>query len=145
MLREMIKQHEGLRLKPYQCSAGRWTIGWGHNLEAHGKPNPESISLEEAEKLLDQDITNAVKQCENYLPYFNTLSEARKAVLIDMCFNLGIHGLIQFRKMFENINHGMFTSAAGEMLNSKWATQVGNRANRLSNMMAYDKWPEDIL
>ena len=143
-LREMLKLHEGLRLKPYQCIAGRWTIGYGHNLEAHGKTNPESITLEEAERLLDEDIRTAENQCMMRMPYFATLDDVRQAVLIDMCFNLGINGLIGFRKTLAAVETRQYTRAAVEMVDSKWAAQVKGRANRLSNMMAYGKWPTDI-
>ena len=143
-LREMIKLHEGLRLKPYQCTAGRWTIGYGHNLEAHGETKPESITLEQAELYLDADIKSAKNSCMVNMPYFGLLDDIRRAVLIDMCFNLGINGLLGFKKTLGYVANGSYTTAAVEMLDSKWATQVGYRALRLSQMMAYGKWSNDI-
>jgi len=53
-LRKMLIRHEGLRLRPYKCTSGRWTVGYGHNLESHGEAIPESITIEQAEKYLDQ-------------------------------------------------------------------------------------------
>ena len=143
-LREMIKLHEGLRLRPYQCTVGRWTIGYGHNLEAHGKAKPESITLEEAEKYLNEDMAAAELQCQRRLPYFGALDNVRRAVIIDMCFNLGINGLAGFRRMGEAITQNRYAGAASEMLDSKWATQVKTRAQRLSRMMTTGQWPEDI-
>jgi len=139
-LRELLRQHEGLKLKPYQCTAGRWTIGYGHNLEAHNAAWPVSITQEEAEKYLDQDMAAAEKHCQMQIPFFNGLDDVRKAVLIDMCFNLGISGLSGFRKTLTAISGKQYKTAAIEMLNSKWAVQVGKRAIRLSDMMATGKW-----
>ena len=143
-LREMVKLHEGLRLKPYQCTAGRWTVGYGHNLEAHGKTLMESITLQEAEHWLDKDIESAQNSCAFCMPYFGLLDEVRRAVLIDMCFNLGINGLLGFKKTLGYVANGEYKTAAAEMLDSKWAKQVGYRAIRLSQMMAYGKWAADI-
>jgi len=139
-LREMLKLHEGLRLKPYQCTANRWTIGYGHNLEAHGKAKPESITMEEAEQWLDEDIATAESQCMARMPYFAALDDVRKAVLIDMCFNLGINGLLGFKKTLGAVADKMYTRAAVEMMDSRWAQQVKGRAIKLQMMMAHGKW-----
>jgi len=141
---EIIKAHEGLRLNPYRCTAGRWTIGYGHNLENHGKPMPDSITRQEAEQLLDADIASAEDACMLNMPYFGMLDEVRRAVLIDMCFNLGINGLLGFRKTLACVAEGKYTAAGAEMASSKWAGQVGYRAHRLGRMMAYGAWPNDI-
>ena len=143
-IREMIKIHEGLKLTPYECTAGRWTIGYGHNLEAHNETPPARISKEQAERYLDQDIAAAEMRCEEKLPYFAFLDDVRKAVMIDMCFNLGINGLLGFKKTNAAIMAKQYYTAATEMLDSKWATQVGRRAGRLSKMMIYGVWPTDI-
>jgi len=144
-LREMLKLHEGLRLKPYQCTAGRWTIGYGHNLEANNEAIPVSITLEQAERYLDQDMASAERQCRSRLPLaFDALDDARKAVLIDMCFNLGINGLLGFKNTLAAIAAGKYTSAGANMMSSKWATQVKGRASRLSRMMACGTWPDDM-
>jgi lysozyme len=143
-LREMIKMHEGLRLKPYQCTAGRWTIGYGHNLDAHGEAKPESITLAQAERYLDADMASAETQCRARIPFFSYLDEVRQAVLIDMCFNLGINGLLAFKKTLADIERGNYSFAAANMLDSKWATQVKYRAKRLANMMSNGKWATDI-
>ena len=90
-LREMLKLHEGLRLRPYQCTAGRWTVGYGHNLEAHGKAKMDSITIKDAEQWLSEDIATAEKQCRERMPYFAALDDVRKAILVDMCFNLVVH------------------------------------------------------
>jgi lysozyme len=146
---EMLKLHEGLRLKPYYCTAGRRTIGYGHNLEAHGNLKLESITIGEAEFLLDADIKSAERLCRERLPFdFEALSDVRKAVLVDMCFNLGIGGLCGFKNTLSLIRDGQYNLAADAMLKSKWAEQVGKserqRAGRLSAMMSTNEWPADL-
>lgn len=125
---ELIKKHEGLRLKPYTCPAGKLTIGYGRNLDDTG------ISPYEAETLLHNDIQNCYAQCVKF-PFWNTLNESRQAVLVDMCFNMGINRLKGFQKMLAALGRGDYPSAAKEMLSSAWARQVKSRATELAEIM----------
>ena len=125
-----IMEHEGLRLKPYKCPAGKLTIGYGRNLEARG------ITKQEAYTLAENDIRDSIFQCEkNFSDFFSKLSVGRKYVLVDMVFNMGINGLLGFKKTLNFIRQGNYESASIEMLNSLWAKQVGNRAITLSKIM----------
>lgn len=128
-LTDRLIEHEGLRLKPYRCPAGKLTIGVGRNLEDKG------ITKEEALLLLENDIMETKALCEKNFPFFNRLDENRKSVLVEMCFNMGISRLKGFRLMLEAVEHEDFLCASKEMLNSKWAHQVGKRALRLASMM----------
>ncbi|MDD2650546.1 MAG: glycoside hydrolase family protein [Candidatus Cloacimonadales bacterium] len=129
-LKTQLIKHEGLMLKPYKCTAGALTIGVGRNLDAKG------ISKAEATYLLENDIKDCIKQVKTHLSdIFYRLSENRQMVLVNMCFNLGINGLLQFKKTIALIRACEFEKASQEMLNSKWAKQVGNRAKELSNLM----------
>lgn len=132
---EQLTLHEGLRLKPYRCTAGKLTIGIGRNLEDRG------ITTEEAMYLLQNDINSIWLQLANRLPYFLNLSEVRQRVLIDMAFNLGIEGLLAFRKTLAHVAAGRYAEAATEMLDSRWADQVGERSRRLSRMMRTNEDP----
>ncbi|MCE7657278.1 glycoside hydrolase family protein [Vibrio fluvialis] len=125
---QLIKKHEGLRLKPYRCSNQKLTIGYGRNLQDNG------ISQQEAENLLQHDLDAAVKEAET-LPYFASLNKARQAVIVDMIFNLGLPRFGMFKKMIAAIEQQLWHVAANEMLNSRWARQVGKRAKTLSEMM----------
>ncbi|ELE5025658.1 glycoside hydrolase family protein [Vibrio fluvialis] len=125
---QLIKKHEGLRLKPYRCSNQKLTIGYGRNLQDNG------ISQQEAETLLQHDLDAAVKNAET-LPYFASLNDARQAVIVDMIFNLGLPRFGMFKKMIAAIEQKLWHVAANEMLNSRWARQVGKRAKTLSEMM----------
>lgn len=130
---DLIKIHEGLRLKPYRCTADKLTIGYGRNLEDRG------ISEAEAEMLLRNDIIEVTGQlCME--PYWSQLNIVRQAVLIDMCFNLGYSGLKKFKRFLAALEEGDFRTAAEEMMDSRWAEQVGTRATRLCNLMLTGEW-----
>lgn len=133
-LAERLRKSEGLSFVPYKCPAGYLTIGYGHNLEANG------ISLEAAELLLKQDIEIAVRQVKNAFIWWPNLDEARMSVLVDMCFNMGVTKLCGFKKMLSALEAGDYKTAAKEMLNSKWAQQVGRRATELSKIMETGEW-----
>jgi lysozyme len=129
-----LKRHEGLRLKPYQCTADKMTIGYGRNLDDVG------ISQAEAETLLTNDIARAETQLLKALPWVKQLTQTRREVLINMAFNLGIVGLLKFKNTLGHIRAGRYASAAQEMLKSRWALQVGKRANELAEQMRTGKY-----
>lgn len=133
-LTDMLIDHEGMRRKPYRCTAGKLTIGVGRNLDDRG------ISPDEAMYMLANDIKDARRELSAAFPWFDKLDEVRQAVLIDMHVNLGLSRLQGFRNTLALIGVGKHEAAAQEMLNSKWAEQVGRRAQRLSRMMATGRW-----
>jgi|TARA_R110002020_G_scaffold37645_2_gene113508 lysozyme len=131
-LKEQLIRHEGLRLTVYDCPAGYKTIGVGRNIEHKG------ITESEALYLLDNDIGYFTEQLEDNLIGFQELPEDKKAVLVNMAFNLGVNGLLKFKNMLAAITEERWEDASSEMLNSRWADQVGNRAIELSEIMAND-------
>jgi len=128
LLRSQLERHEGLRLKPYYDTVGKLTIGYGRNLEDVG------ISRDEAEFMLDNDIDQVERQLETVDEY-RDLDAVRQAVIANMAFNLGFAGLMGFKNMWAAIGRRDWESASEEMLNSKWARQVGVRAVELSEIM----------
>ncbi|MBS3953644.1 MAG: glycoside hydrolase family protein [Methylomicrobium sp.] len=126
---EQLKRHEGLRLNPYQCTANKLTIGYGRNLEDQG------ITLQEAQTLLENDIFRVTHELKRGIPLWDEIDSVRQDVLINMAFNLGTRRLLNFKKTLAFIRTKDYASAAKEMLNSKWAKQVGNRAAELSKQM----------
>ena len=133
-IKEQLVRHEGLRLKPYRCTAGRLTIGIGRNLDDCG------ISQSEAYVMLINDIMNCEKQLQAKIPdIYNGLDEVRKSVLLNMCFNLGINGLLGFKNTLAFVKAGDWERAANNMLVSRWAKQVGRRAIELSELMRKGK------
>jgi lysozyme len=129
LLKDELVRDEGLKLKPYRCTAGKLTIGVGRNLDDVG------ISASEAMLLLEHDINRVIAKLSYHLPWWSSLSENRQRVLANMAFNLGIDGLLKFKNTLSYIQNGNYSEAAKAMLESKWAKQVGERAVRLSKMM----------
>jgi len=84
---------------------------------------------------MDNDIDRSKQELSRNIPYLAELSEVRIGVSIKMNFNLGITRLLKFVKMFEALEQHDYDTAAEEMLDSLWASQVGNRAIELSEMM----------
>ena len=120
--------HEGIRLKPYLCSAGRTTIGVGRNLQDNG------ISYSEAVFLLENDI-HQCKQELLHFEWYSTMPLGVQQALINMCFNLGLTRLLKFERMIKALEDRNFTLAAKECLDSKWAEQVGDRAKDVALMI----------
>lgn len=133
-LREQLLRDEGCLLKPYRDSVGKLTIGVGRNLDDVG------LSLAEAEYLLDNDISRATAAVLARLPWAMHLDEVRRGVLINCCFNMGIGGLLGFTKMLAAFERGDYDEAARELLASKYATQVGLRAERLATQLVTGAW-----
>jgi len=134
---EQLKRHEGFRSKPYLCTAGKLTIGYGRNLDDVG------ISKTEAEYLLKRDIQKCIEQLHARFPVVERLDTVRFDCLINMCFNLGISRLAKFKKMWEAIENNEYKRASEEMLDSKWANQVGVRAQELAYQMLTGKYYKD--
>lgn len=128
-LQEQLKRHEGLRFKAYQCTANRTSIGYGRNLDDKG------ITQAEADLMLENDVLFLMSVLPAKIHFFNGLNKPRADVLVNMAFNLGINGLLNFKKMLGAIDDGYFNLAAAEMLDSKWARQVGDRALELAEQM----------
>ena len=126
---DQLKRHEGIRLKPYKCTEGKLTIGYGRNLEDVG------ISQAEADQMLMNDILKIEEQIIRKIPVFHELSLNRQNVLINMGFNLGVNGLLRFKKMIAALEDGNFVIAADEMDDSRWSRQVSSRADELSSQM----------
>lgn len=129
ILEKQLIVHEGIRLKPYRDTVGKLTIGVGRNLDDVG------INFGEAMFLLNADIEKAAAAAAKHINNFSELSENRQAALVNMAFNLGERGLSLFLKMIDAIQAGDFELAAQEMLESRWANQVGNRAKDLAMLM----------
>jgi len=126
---EYIKRNEGLRLKPYRCSANKWTIGFGRNIEDNG------ISEIEAEFLLSSDIRSVTEEIRRLIPDFDSLELPQKTALIDMGYNLGVTRLSLFKLMLKAVNARDFKTAAMEMLDSNYANQLPHRSSKNAELI----------
>lgn len=124
----MLKRHEGLRLKPYLCTADKLSIGFGRNLDDMG------ISEDEALYLLQNDIDRCYSELSVF-NWFHELDQIRQEALISMLFNLGLPRLLTFKKMIARLMAKEYSQAAEEIINSLYARQVGDRANELAYMI----------
>jgi len=123
---DQVKTDEGLELKPYYCSEGKLTIGYGRNLEARG------IRQSEADMMLKNDLKEVVADLKRRLPFFDGLNAARKRALVNMGFQLGVPGLLKFKKMLKAVEDGDWELAEKQALASQWAQQTPNRAKKIA-------------
>jgi lysozyme len=125
-----LRIDEGVRNRPYKDTVGKLTIGVGRNLDDVGV-NDDEIAL-----MLDHDIDEAERTARRVLVgSFDDLTDERKAAIVNMAFNMGFDRLSGFKKCLAAIREGRYAEAADEMLQSKWAQQVGLRAVRLAGAM----------
>ena len=144
-----LKLHEGCSLTPYKCPAGKLTIGIGHNVEDNPLTAEElrvvgdwkhGITREAAHYLCRNDIERCIKELKKNLKWFEKLDKERKYALIDLCFNLGIRTLLTFKKTLASIAGGNYRTAAEQLLQSKYAKQVGKRAKRIAILIETGRW-----
>ncbi len=137
LLLQEVRRDEGVRNTPYRDTVGVWTVGVGHNMEA--KPLPTlwkfPLSDDQIDRLLAGDLADVFDDLDRNLPWWRKLTYARQRVIVNMCFNLGVPGLLGFVNTLKNIQAGNYIQASTGMLTSKWARQVHGRANRLAEMM----------
>jgi len=127
-IKDMLTRDEGLRQFPYKDTVGKTTIGIGRNLDDVGLTEIEVYFL------FFNDLKRVEDQAKTF-PWYAKLNEARQAVILNMIFNLGIRGFTGFVTTLSLIGKGKYAEAADQMLKSKWAGQVGARAQRLAEQM----------
>lgn len=127
-LKKDLINDEGYKLKLYECTAGKLTIGVGRNIEDRG------ISTDEAELMLQNDIRIVEAELDKALPWWRKLDEVRQRALANMAFNLGLPTLLKFKDMLKHLQDGCWNDAANSALDSQWARQVGRRALRIALM-----------
>lgn len=140
-LKRLISLQEGYRQFAYDDATGlsvhgkgKISIGYGRNLEEKG------ISPIEADMMLDNDIDYFMQQLESKLDFFDKLDEVRKAVLVDMAFNLGIKGLLEFKNMISFMEKKNYIEASKQLLDSDAARHLVKRYNDLAIMLVSGEW-----
>lgn len=133
-VRDLIRDHEGTKLKPYTDTVGKLSIGCGRNLTDVG------ISAAEADLLLDNDIHSATQALLAAYPWFFHLSEVRQAAMIDLKFNLG-NRLTGFVDFLAAMARGSWSGAGEELEDSAWFRQVARRGPRIVSMITSGEWP----
>lgn len=128
-LREVLTDHEGLKYKPYKCTAGKLTIGIGHNLDDRGV-SPAVVNL-----MYDEDVTEVVADLKIIFTDFDDLPDDIQIVLADMRFQLGANRFRKFRKMIAAVKQSNWPEMIIQMKDSDWYKQTTNRANDLISMV----------
>lgn len=128
LVRDLIKSNEGLSLNVYKCPAGKDTVGYGRNLEDKG------ITQDEAEMLLSNDI-EWITTCLTAHGLIDKFNKPQESVLYDMAYQMGISGLLKFKKMLQAMKDDDFNQASHELLDSKYARQTPNRAQRNAELL----------
>ena len=124
-----LRRHGGMRNYPYKCSANKLTIGIGRNIEDIG------ISDDEADYMLKNDIARVQEDLDRNVLYWREFPEPVQRALANFVFNVGITRALRFKRMWSALQQFDFETAAEELLDSKYATQVGTRANELANLI----------
>lgn len=145
-----IKEHEGYRPQVYIDTVGKPTVGIGLNLKRQDAPailasaganynailsGKQQLTDEQIKTIFKSTLSIAYADAKKFMPNFDNLPKNIKLLLLDLSFNLGYTNLIKFIKFKEALLVKDYNAAAKELLNSKWATQVGNRANNLINLL----------
>lgn len=132
-----LRRDEGERLSAYQDHLGFWTIGVGILIDAR---KGGGLLPEESEFIFQNRLKLLNAELEKRLPWIKKLDPARRGVLINMAFQMGVAGLLGFKNTLALIERGEYEKASREMLGSKWAQQTPARANRLSVQMSSGVW-----
>ena len=128
---EQLIRHEEKRSKPYPDSKGLITIGIGRCLDKKPLKDAEIMFL------FEYDLADAEDDARALLgdPCFEALSDVRKAVVVNMAFNLGLPKLRKFVKFIAAVKAGQWSNAAKEMRDSDWSKDVKGRADELIALM----------
>jgi len=129
---EQLKRHEGVKTHAYKDHLGYITVGVGRCLE-------DGIGVGLSEDEIDYLLLNDIKRCSLELntefDWFSGLDAVRKDAMINLCFNVGLPRLKGFVKALAAMEVQDYGTAADEFFDSRWATQVGNRAVEVCAMI----------
>ena len=139
ILKQELTEDEGCKYEIYLDHLGYKTFGIGHLCVATDPENNLDVGAEVSKERVDEcflkDIDKVIEDCTILYDNFFTFSDEVQLIIANMMFNLGRPRLTKFFKFREAINKNDWQEAKIQMLDSKWAKQVPNRANRLSERM----------
>lgn len=143
-LTEQLKESEGFKSKPYRDTKGILTVGYGYNLQSNilklskaeiSTINKKGVTKEQASSYLSRCIELSNKDVNKNFPAIMTAPEKVQLVIYDMGFNLGWSKLSKFVKLLAAVKAKDYKTAAKEMKDSNWYTEVGDRSERLVKLM----------
>ena len=133
---EMLRRHEGVRNFVYLDSEGLETIGVGRCI-AEGSLG---LSDDEVDYLLANDLKRCIEELKRTFDWYDKLDPVRQDVMISLCFNLGLTRLLKFEKALAGMENSDWETARAEFMDSRWSTQVGQRAVELTDMLVTGKY-----
>ncbi len=137
-LADQLKRDEGCKSSAYQDGLGFWTIGIGTCIDARkgcGLTDPEILLL------FNNRVALAESALAEQFPWTQALDDVRRGALLNMVYEMGIHGLSQFRDFLGKLQAANYPDAASAMLDSTWArSQSPARAERLAAQITSGQW-----
>ena len=130
-----LKQDEGFRSHLYKCTAGKDTIGYGLNIEA-------GITKEEAALILEHRVHKLHETLSQY-DWYKNLDDTRKTAIINMAYQLGVGGMLKFKKMIAALELREWTEAAAQMMDSRWFKQTESRVRRVMHIIETGQYRGD--
>ena len=138
-LREQLKVDEGVKYEIYKDHLGYPTFGIGHLITEddpeHGEPDGTEISEDRVNEVFESDVAKFVSEAKILFSDLDELPDVAQQVIVNMAFNMGRPRLSKFKNFIAGVNDRDWVRAAEEMMDSRWADQVGARATRLRNLI----------
>lgn len=138
-LKAQLEFEEGRKLKAYTCTQGHKSIGIGHNLDVkpafNGQRIPDIISEQLCDLIFDRDINDVIIQLNVNWPYNTNLDKVRRDAVLNMCFQLGVIGVMKFKLMLNALERSDWVAAKAHALDSTWASQTHARAKRVAEQL----------
>ena len=136
-LREQLKVDEGVKYEIYKDHLGYPTFGIGHLVTKsdpeNGEPDGTEVSEDRVNEVFESDVATFISESKILFPNLDDLPEVAQQVIVNMAFNMGRPRLSKFKNFIAGVNDNDWVRAAEEMMDSRWADQVGDRATRLRN------------
>jgi lysozyme len=131
--KEAVKKEEGYRLETYKCTEGHLTGGYGHKmLKGETPPTDHAGWL----KIFERDFARAMTGADDLLMLCPNIHETARHIVVEMVYQMGAYGVSRFKKFLQALQDSDYKEASVQMLDSRWAKQTPNRANRMSERMA---------
>lgn len=127
----MLRRHEGVEPFGYYCSENKLTVGVGRNIDPEGGIG---LSPDEIDYLLNNDIDRTIEDLQKF-DWWENLNPTQQAAMVDFHFNVGGTTFRKFKNMLAALSDGDYIEAAKELLDSRYAKQVGQRAKTIAGLI----------
>lgn len=137
---KLIEKEEGWIASPYYCSEGYPTVGYGFKIGLKDASLPQFTLPKAAGKVWLRVLLKDLEEYFESKDWFDQLTPARRAIIISMAYQMGISGVLKFKKMIKALEAQDYITASNEMLQSRWASQTPGRANRHAMQLQGGFW-----